>query len=616
MHRLVSKLRYRFDNTISRGTLPVILWLATGVAIVVVIGGAIIAVAHRTFGGQTDDSVLESIWQSMLRVIDGGTFVADSGWGVRLLGFVITIFGITVAALLIGLIGTAIQEKVDALRRGRSPVVERNHTLVLGWSSRIFTVVSEIIEADASRQDSAIVVLSARDKLEMEHEIAHRVRDTRRTRVVCRSGDPSSLHDLTRVGIDSARSVVVLGDVDGGDGDAQVVKSVLAVLLRLDGREIPVVAELSDAETARALREAGPGCVEVVRSPEVIARVAAQACRESGLSAVWQDLLDFEGDEIYFHPADDLVGHRFGEALLAFERAAVLGRRSADGTVQIDPAADTRFEAGDEVILLAEDDDAIAFTGIEPEPAGDPPLAPSPPAPPEHVLVIGWNPFAPGVLAELDRFVAHGSTVDVLADADLIDLRDVRDPGLTRLAMSVLPTDRANLDCLADQVRVKDYDVVLILGYRSFDTPASADARTLLTLLLVQRAARRPIRVVTELLDSADIELALASGGDDYVVSDALAGYLMAQLAETPELGEVFDALFEGTEVVLRLVPADGYRDGAATFADVVRAARARGEVALGHLDGSSRQVTLNPPKSAALSLGDGDRVVVIGRAG
>ena len=174
---------------------------------------------------------------------------------------------------------------------------------------------------------------------------------------------------------------------------------------------------------------------------------------------------------------------------------------------------------------------------------------------PEHVLVIGWNPMAPMIMSELDRFVSTGSTVDVLVDADLVSLEEVEVPGLHHLHLTLLPAERANLDCLADQVLVRDYDVVLILGYRALGSAASADARTLLTLLLVQQASQRPLRVVTELLDSADIELAMESGGDDYVVSDALSGYLMSQLAENPELRQVFDALFEGTEVVLRLAP-------------------------------------------------------------
>jgi hypothetical protein len=89
----------------------------------------------------------------------------------------------------------------------------------------------------------------------------------------------------------------------------------------------------------------------------------------------------------------------------------------------------------------------------------------------------------------------------------------------------------------------------------------------------------------------------------------------MAQLAENDELSQVFDALFEGTEVVLRLAPAAGYRVGPSTFAAVVTAAQAKHEVALGYLRTSDMQVTLNPAKSSTVDLTDADRVVVISRA-
>jgi Trk K+ transport system NAD-binding subunit len=608
------QVRYRFDNTISRGTLPVILWLLWATIVVVGVGALALTLFGVDYGAETDSGFFETYYQTMLRILDPGTFSGDAGWGLRLVTFVVTIFGITVAAVLIGLIATGIEGKVQDLRRGRSPVIESDHTLVLGWSPRAFTIVSEIITADESRKDSAIVVLADMEKQEMEEAFSHRVPNTGDTRLVCRSGDPSSLRDLERVGIDTARSVIVLADVDDPDGDAQAVKTVLAALIRLRGRAVPVVAELSEAETSRALREAGPGQVFVVRAPEIIARVTAQACRQPGLSAVWQDLLDFDGDEIYFHPADDLVGHSFGEATLAFERAAVLGRRAADGIVTLAPPSSTTFEAGDSVIVLAEDDDAVAFTGFG---SAAPPATSNgapPVADPEHLLVVGWNSMAPTILGELDRFVADGSTIDVLADADLVPPATVLPPTLATLALTVLPPDKANLDCLADQVTVKDYDVVLILGYRSLGSAASADARTLLTLLLIQQAADGPLRVVTELLDSGDIELAVASGGDDYVVSDALSGYLMSQLAENDELSQVFDALFEGTEVTLRLAPAATYAQGPTTFGALVAAAQAKGEVALGYLVAADTSVVLNPAKSSAFSLGDDDRVVVITR--
>lgn len=617
MGRFWARLRYRFDNVISRGTLPVILWLLAATVVAVGLGALLLAVFRADIGDETDPSFGETYYQTLLRILDPGTFSGDAGWGLRAVTFVITIFGITVAAVLIGLIATGIEGKVQELRRGRSPVIETDHTLILGWSPRVVTVVSEIVQADESRSDSAIVLLADRDKQDMEQQLADRVPDVGRTRIVCRSGDPSSLLDLDRVGVATARSVIVLGDVDGPEGDPQVVKAALAALIRLDGREgVPVVVELNDGETALALRAAAPDRVHVVRASEVIARVTAQACRQPGLSAVWQDLLDFEGDEIYFFPTEDLVGHTFGDALLAFERAAVIGHRSAQGVVTLNPAADLVFAPGDAVVVLAEDDDAIAFTGFDAGP-GPGRAGPADDGRPhaEHLLVIGWNPMAPTILRELDRFVAEGSSVDVLVDPDLVPAGEVDGGRLDRLHLTVLPPERGDLDRLAEQVRTRDYDVVLILGYRSVVSAAAADARTLLTLLLVQRAAVGPLRVVTELLDSADVELAMESGGDDYVVSDALSGYLMAQLAENPELGQVFDALFEGTDVVLRLVPAPLYTAGTATFGDVVGAARDRGESALGHLTTASMTVTLNPAKASPVALGAEDRVVVISRA-
>ncbi len=611
--RFWKRSRYRFDNAISRGTLPIILWLLAAMLAIVAVCALLLTITRADIGDSPDPSFVESYWQTLLRTLDPGTFSGDAGWGVRIVSFIATIFGITVAAVLVGLIVTGIDSKVEELRRGRSPVVEADHTLVLGWSPRVFTIVSEIIEADGSRDDSAIVVLAAMEKREMEEAFDSRRVKTGKTRLVCRSGEPANLNDLERVAIDGARSVIVLADVDDADGDAQAVKTVLAALICLGERDVPVVVELNEAETAQALKHAGPDRVHVVRAPEIIARVTAQACRQPGLSSVWQDLLDFDGDEIYFFPADGLVGRTFGEALLGFERSSVIGRRAADGTVTVNPPPEVEFEAGDAVIVLAEDDDAIEFTGLGPPDARADTLPAAEDQRPEHVLLIGWNSMARTILTELDRFVPEASTVDVLADADLVPAARVVAPPLSRLTMTKLPAEKANLDSLAGQVVVKDYDVVLILGYRSLATAASADARTLLTLLLVQQAAPG-LRVVTELLDSADIELALASGGDDYVVSDALSGYLMSQLAENPDLAGVFDALFEGTEVVLRLAPAVPYAQGATTFRDVVVAARTRGEIALGYFREDDADVVLNPPKSTEVDLGAGDRVVVITR--
>ncbi len=618
------RVRYRFDNTIARGTLPVIGYLAVLTIGLVLFAAFVLAITGTAINEDKHPGLGEAFWQSLLRILDPGTFSGDNGWFLRVVMLVVTLIGISIAAVLIGLIASGIEQRIEMMRRGRSAVIERDHTLILGFSPRIFTVVAELCVANENRKRPAIVVLADRDKQEMEEELSARIQKLHGSRVVCRTGSPSSLHDLEIANVSDARSVIVLGDSDAA-GDASVVKSVLAVLHALENPDTPIVAEIRDAETARALHEASGGRVLTVRATDVIARITAQACRQAGLSAVCQDLLDFDGDELYFAPADPLVGRTFGDSLLAYEVSSVIGIRYRDGTSAVNPPMDTVFAAGDSIIAIAEDDDTIVFTGFRDEVIGDVPLGPAASGP-EQLLVVGWNWLGPAILMELDQFVPPRSAVDVLVDPDLVDPSELAEIPVERLRVR-FEAERADLDELTDTVSGRTFDHVIILGYRDGLSASEADARTLLTLLLLRRALHESAidgsrcRIVTELLDAADVELAQATGADDFVVSDAMSSYMLTQLSENPELGPVFADLFDAEGSAIGLKPAPWYvRDeGAVEFGRIVAAARLRGEVAVGYrlahgADGaSSPEVVMNPAKSASISVGAADQIVVIG---
>jgi voltage-gated potassium channel Kch len=622
---LVARLRYRFDTAMSRGTGIVILWLAGITFGLVFLAALVLTVFGIGVNEDKTPSLLERFWQSLLRILDPGTFSGDAGWPLRITMLLVTLLGVLIGGSLIGLIVATVDSKVERLRRGRSVVAERGHTLILGWSPRVFTLISEIVEANANNRRACVVVLASEEKPDMEEAIKDRVGDTKSTRIVCRTGDPSSPQDLVIGNADEARSIVVLAAGEDGIADAEAVKAVLAVLSSEQRRtSATVVAELNDAETARALHEASGGSVVTVRAADVIARVTAQACRQSGLSLVWRDLLDFSSDEIYFHVSPELEGHTYGEALLAFDTSSVIGRCAADGTISVNPAMETVFEAGDSVIAVSADDDTVVVTGFVDEDAPDVVLSPPSPDRPERLLVVGWSHLGPYVLHELDQFAPAGSTVDVLVDRDHVDSGELVDLDLGRLRMTYQSTG-GNLDEMSSWVQTRAYDKVIVLGYRKGLSPAEADARSLLTLLILQQAlvanesGRRP-RIVTELLDARDVDLARATGADDFVVSDELSSLMLAQLAERTDLEDVFADLFDVEGSAIALQPASWYvASGQVPFRRVVAAARARGETAIGYriergADGFPA-VVLNPPKTDPVAVTGDDQVVVIAPA-
>ena len=619
---VVARLRYRFDTAMSRGTGIVILWLGGITFGLVFIAALVLTVFGIGVNEDKTPSLLERFWQSLLRILDPGTFSGDAGWPLRITMLLVTLLGVLIGGSLIGLIVAGVDSKVEQLRRGRGVVAERGHTLILGWSPRIFTLISEIVEANANQRRGCIVVLASEEKPTMEEAVRERVGDTKTTSIVCRTGDPSSPQDLLIANADEARSIVVLAGGEDGVADAEAVKAVLAVMSSEPRRtSATVVAELNEAETARALHEASQGNVVTVRATDVIARVTAQACRQSGLSLVWRDLLDFSGDEIYLQIAPELQGHTYREALLAFDTSSVIGRRAADGAISVNPAMETVFEPGDSVIAISADDDTVVLTGFVAEDAPDVVLSPPPPDGTDRLLVVGWSHLGPVVLRELDQFAPPGSTVDVLADPDLVDPGELVDLDLGRLRVTYQSTG-GNLDELGSSVRAQQYDKVIVLGYRRGLTPPEADARSLLSLLILQQAlvasssGQRP-RIVTELLDARDVDLARATGADDFVVSDELSSLMLAQLAERPDLEDVFADLFDVEGSAIALQPATWYvTSGEVPFRRVVAAARARGESAIGyrieHGPGGLPVVVLNPHKTDPVTLGGGDQVVVI----
>jgi Trk K+ transport system NAD-binding subunit len=614
---ITARLRYRFDLALSRGPLIIIGYVGAVMLVIILVSASLLPVL-RLAGVNGDPhglSFAEAFWQALLRVIDTGTIASDQDWATRAISFVVTLSGIFLAGSLIGLIANAVDQRIDHLRKGRSEVLEDGHTLVLGWSERLPVILSELVIANENQRRQSVVVLADRAKDEMEDELHRLVPNTRTTRVVCRTGDTGSIDDLRLVNIEGARAVIVLA---GADGDPGVVKALLAVRsIDPDLTRLRVVAELLGADHAEALRVLTDRRIATVRADEVISQVTAQACHQSGLAGVFRDLIDFDGDEIYFSRVPELTGHTYRQALLAFPDSSVIGMLR-DGRTQLNPPGDTVFAEGDEVIVVAADDDRVVFGGFQDVQVGAVSGALPFAEPARRVVIVGWSPLGETVLRELDQFLGTGSVVDLLIDTAVLAADEVVLPACANCTVELhaLP---AHPQPLVDIVTARDYDEAIVLGYRHKLTPAQADTRSMLTLLALHKAwrshGRRP-RIVAEMLDRSNVAVAQTTGADDFIVSDELSSLMIAQLSERLELQDVFAELFDTEGSFISLRPAGLYATTTATtYAHVVAAAAQRGESALGYRIGET--VVLNPAKVTPLTFGADDQVLVLGqRAG
>jgi voltage-gated potassium channel Kch len=639
---LRQRLRYAFDNTLSRGTPALIAWLAIVAIGFVALTAVIVLLVHNP---ETKDLRFHQLlWHNLVRTLDPGVMGEDAAKKndvYLLMMLVVTLGGVLIFSTLIGVIAHGVDNRIAQLRKGRSLVAEKDHVVILGWNNQIFSIAGELVLGNENRRRNCIVIMADRDKVEMEDELRERIDDWKTTRIVCRRGSPIDFGDLNIVNFNGARAIIVLSP-PGESADAEVIKSILAITNhpRRRSEKFHIVAEIREKTNMEPAALVGLGEAQLIETGDVLARVIAQTCRQTGLSTVYAELLDYDGDEIYFKAEPALDGLSFADALFAFESSALIGIRSKEGIVRLNPPMTETFAPGDQAIVIARDLESVQIAKGAPL-IDSSIMVPRPVsiAEPEKTLILGWNRRAPVIVRQLDRYAPLESRMMVLADVPGIEreIEAVR-AALTRYSLEFRrgdTTDRATLESLEPE----RYQHIVVLCDSDHLDVQKADAKTLVTLLhmrdLEVRSGQNRYAIVTEMLDFRNRELAEITRVDDFIVSEKLTSLLIAQITENGDLQAVFTDIFdsEGSEIYLK--PAGHYVQlgRPLSYWHVVDAARRRGEVAIGYhvsarssgrgsgyhvamrgddSDGATFGVSVNPPKNTVVSFAADDRVIVI----
>ncbi|MEL7144909.1 MAG: potassium transporter TrkA [Bacteroidota bacterium] len=623
------KAKYLFDNLLSQGTGALIAWLALGALLVIVIFSLLQLALGAHPVNDNNFTIGHALWANLTHMLDPGT-LGDSvdTWQFQTFMIMVTLVGVVVLSTLIGLISNGILTKLEELRKGRSFVIEKDHVLILGWSSKIFTIISELVIANENQKTGTVVILADRDKVDMEDEIRDKVGSTQNTKVICRTGNPIDVHDLYIANPFDTKSIIILGK-DNENSDSQIIKTIVAIVTNPDRRAEPyhITAEMTDKKNFDVAKMVGGDEVELILSDEIISRIMVQTSRQSGLSVVYQELMDFDGDEIYFTDEKKMVGKTFKEALFSYEESAVMGLQYADGSVEVNPPMDKVIRPGDRIIGITEDDDTLI-------PAEDDHhikinksalvLTDRDEVDSEKILIIGWNDRAKHIIEELDYYVAEGSIVDVYSKfGDAIKIVDKLQDSLSNIDLEfeiMDTTDRESIEIM----NMHEYDYIILLCYQNYLAIQEADAQTLITLLHVRNISERDnikFNMVSEMLDIRNRQLADITSANDFIVSDKLVSLLMSQVSENKYLMRVFEDLFDADGSEIYIKPAREYVkiDTPVNFYTVLTSAAEKNQVAIGYRIMSQARnasegygVVVNPKKSDIITLTEEDTVIVL----
>jgi hypothetical protein len=554
MKKWKQKLQYQFDRFIAKGTLSLVLmlFLITLVSVLVIGGIAFLF-------SQGESSVFHVWWIGFMQTLDAGNLsnVEDS-FSYTLMMVILTLTGIFITSMLISILTSGLEAKLARLQKGTSLVLEKNHTLILGWNDNVPVIVSELLLANLNVKRPVIVILSPQEAMDTLSSLKQSVRGFRNTEIIVRSGNIHDADDLRMCAIDDARSVII-----SEEDDADTIKTLLAIrqtsFFEKDHSGF-VTSIIHHHRNIRVAERICNGKLEPIHLEDTMNRIMAQTCLQPGLSFVYKNLFDFNDDEIYFFHHPSLIGLSVREAAQRLKNATMMGWMR-DGVISINPPKDAILTEKDRLIVISEDDDTSGLS--ETGPLIDEGLLVSGPHRPSRsrraILAIGFNGTTLDVLREMGPYLEPGSVITMLSMAE-ISFSDVQ--GLFREGM-VEFRFRKGLTYDMETLEAIEYaglDTIIVFSNDGEDGD-HADSETLLTVLNLKEIERErgfDIPIIIEIKVNKNEATLQYASVDDFIISNVLSNKMLTQVAENRKLNQVFNELLspEGCEIYLK--PASG----------------------------------------------------------
>lgn len=579
---LKNRFQYWFDNRIAKGSLSfIIILFAAAILLALFIGGLLLL-----FGYNVDDKISHTFWNSVSTMINSEMpyFEEGSGtFGSITLTTILAIVGLLFTSVLIGFFSSSFEEKIVQLKRGNSLVLEKDHIVILGFYPGEYTLIQQLILAAAEKK-TCIVVGGDMERDDMEQDLKDNIEEIpKNINLICRKVDITDPTSIEKCSIQTCRTVIVSPTDDFTTVKAVLAVSALLEKLHVTGKQINAIVSRNEYRFPPSLAETHNICT--LQTNDIIAKMVAHSCTQTGLSETFREIFNYEGCEFYPVEIEGSTGLTFEDLMTRINHATPAGVYR-DGKMILNPGADFVIEEGDRIVVFAEDrEKARLEEAKELSAKSEIPIDADYSEKATGVVIFGFNETLPLVLRELPEHVNKVSLIgQTLPETVLKKLKSIAER--REFQLNIYP-DKPETD--EELLQIADLtEHIIILNNHDMD-PEEADMEVIFLLLNL-----RDIRSRNHLRFNITVEMRkehshrLVGDGDntDFLVSSSMSSLFLAQLAESPELISAFREILSnrGNELYLKNA-ADIRMEGTWSIRELRRIILRSGYIFLGYLD-------------------------------
>jgi Trk K+ transport system NAD-binding subunit len=569
-----------------------------------------------------DGSFLDALWWSVNHVLSLPEFERMYGASgiVLAYSFALSLVGVAVFGILISLINNSMRSRIDSLRRGDTPVLEKEHILILGWSSVTVAVLRQLSKLCPGAR---VVILAPLEIDSMREQLRVAGIPLLKLTVILRSGVTSNNAELDRVAVLQASSIIVLA---GGTGDSEVIKTLVQLATRKGwpAAQPTITAEVKEEMNSELAQIASRSRAHVVTSSSLISRVIVQTIRNPGLSSVIGEIGSMSGNNLHVQHIPKIAGKTVEEIAHHFPAAIPMGVswRKKDGAgqehaVALNPEPDYDLADDDRIVFLSREMPIRYVPNpyvVQENIVTSPPTVPNVP---ERILILGWSDIIDDMLLQIDEHAVRGTRISVLTEKVNAQVEEQIAQSQTapfrNIEIKIMQGDAASAS-VYEELDLSSYDCVVVLASTESEDADTQTLRILLRLFDLRTYDTQRAHTIVELTDETNKDMFLDLGVDDIVVSTDIISASLAQVAQESVLGPIFRELLRVGGVEISLRPLTDYIPLGSEFSfdDLTHSAQRKLEVALGVWSGEGEKVDLNPDRKQVWTVSDGDKIAVL----
>ena len=303
--------KYRIDRMLNKGLFYQLMLLVCVIIIILLIVSAFIILVFNY-------PIKDAFWDSLMQFIDTGNISSvDGSFGLVITFLMVTFIGVCGWGSLIAMINKALQDRINNLSKGNAFIMEKGHSIILGYGEEALTIIEEFLIAKIKN-----IVLLSEHNVDIIRKRVSFIKGYRKSNIIIREGSTSRIENIKLLNIKKCSSISIINN-----DDTESLNILLALKKILneerDGsndEKINICLLVHNEDTIEIIKsmEDENFTVHILYKYELLYKLISQSIIYTGLSSVYEDLFSNDGNDFKIESNHNFEDDIFEEAALKY----------------------------------------------------------------------------------------------------------------------------------------------------------------------------------------------------------------------------------------------------------------------------------------------------------